>query len=120
MTGRMKSQEYYDRVVAHRRAVRLALILGELPSAPEKKKPLKMYGTETGRISYKHSKPAKGEPEMTTYPTRMSMTLRRFAYAMRFICVRCNLSKTSKLRAETPEGVICNGCYGKKLTEATR
>jgi transcription elongation factor Elf1 len=50
----------------------------------------------------------------------MSMTLRRFAYAMRFTCIRCNLLKTSKFRAETPEGVVCNGCYGKKLTEATR
>lgn len=109
--GRMKTREWYDEVAARRRAVREALIAGESP--PEKKKSFRIHGTETGRIST-----AKGGSEMTTYPTRMSMTLRRFAYSMRFMCVRCNLSKTSKLRAETPEGVICNGCYGKKLTEA--
>ena len=52
---------------------------------------------------------------MTTFATKKGMTLRRFGHAMRFTCVRCDLLKTSKFRAETPDGVICNGCYGKRL-----
>ena len=116
MTGRMKTQEWYDEVAARRRAVRAALIYGESPPPVEKKKPLRVHGTKTGRIS---TLPGKGDPDMTTYPTRRAMTLRRFNFAMRFTCVRCDLSKTSKFRAETPEGVICNDCYGKKLAEAS-
>ncbi len=107
--GRLKTPEWYEEVADRRRAIREALIAGDPP--PEKKKTVRLYGTKAGRIS------TKGE-DMTTFATKHSMTLRRFAYAMRFICVRCNLSKTSKFRAETPEGVICNGCYGKKLTES--
>lgn len=122
MMGRMKSQEYYDEVAVRRRAVREALIARKPPPSVKKKKPLHLYGTKTGRIStLKPGVPrVKGENDMTTYPTRAGMTLRRFNYAMRFICVRCSLSKTSKFRAETPEGVICNGCYGKKLTEVSK
>jgi hypothetical protein len=119
----MKSQAWYDEVNDRKRSRAEALISGDL--MPEKPRPFRSHGTKTGRISTKDAHLSvlprvKGEKTMTTFPTKMSMTLRRFAYAMRFVCVRCNLSKTSKFRAETPDGVVCNGCYGKKLAEAIR
>ena len=55
---------------------------------------------------------------MTTFPTKKGMTLRRFNHKMHFVCTSCDGSKHSKFRAETPSGVICNRCYGRKLLGA--
>jgi len=55
---------------------------------------------------------------MTEFPTKKGMTLRRFAHKMHFVCTCCDGSKYSKFRADTPDGVICNRCYGRKLQGA--
>lgn len=52
---------------------------------------------------------------MTIFPTKNGMTLRRFVHKLHFICTSCDGSMFSKFRAETPNGVICNRCYGRKL-----
>lgn len=55
---------------------------------------------------------------MTIFPTKKGMTLRRFEFKMRFVCTSCDGCMNSKFRAETPTGVICNRCYGRKLMDA--
>jgi len=46
------------------------------------------------------------------------MELTRHEELVEFNCASCHRDKKSKLTADTPEGDICNGCYGRKLAEA--
>ncbi len=46
------------------------------------------------------------------------MILTRNDKLVEFTCAACKRDKKSKLTAEAPEGIICNGCYGRKLAEA--
>jgi hypothetical protein len=46
------------------------------------------------------------------------MILTRHVERQEFTCASCKKDKKSKLSADAPEGIICNGCYGRKLAEA--
>jgi hypothetical protein len=107
----MKSKEWYDEIIARRRAMRETLIFGkaiEKALTPPKKIP-NLVGKGQGEL-----------PEMITFPMKHGMTLRRFRYSNRFTCSRCDLLKQSKFNAISLTGIICNPCYGKALTLASR
>ena len=48
---------------------------------------------------------------------RVRMRLTRHENLVSFTCAACHKDKKSKLTAEAPEGIICNGCFGQKLSE---
>lgn len=53
---------------------------------------------------------------MTTFPTKMGMTMRRFDHKLTFICNSGRQIVDSTVRVETPIGIICGDCYERKLT----
>ena len=55
-----------------------------------------------------------------TYPAQGEMQLFRLAGATEFDCSRCQTTKTAKLAAVVSgdwKRLLCNGCYGKLLSE---
>jgi len=59
-------------------------------------------------------------PIVKVYPERNGMQQHRLDRAVTFICSRCSVEKTAKLVAIGKEGwqkLLCNGCYGKLLSE---
>jgi hypothetical protein len=55
-----------------------------------------------------------------TYPAEREMQLFRLAVATEFNCSRCQATKTAKLVAVLSRDwnrLLCNGCYGKLLSE---
>lgn len=55
---------------------------------------------------------------MKVFPTKFGMTLTRYDEMLTFKCDRCDELKSSKLRAKTATGEVCNGCYGKLVFDA--
>ena len=60
---------------------------------------------------------------MKTYPPKGNLQLNRLNAATEFHCSRCKITKKAKLVAVVSGSwneLLCNGCYGKLLSERTK